>query len=706
MLHEPWRCANRRKILRLARALALLGAIETSTTLAYDFDWDDLHGSVITKVTAGAAMRVENRDYALIGKLNVPGQQTLCQADDCMSLTGDPAPNQRLKNARGGYSEHENDDGDLNYDRGDFVAAISKFNVGLSAHWDDLTTKVTYVGYFDAINHDFRETHTNTLYQPAKTKRSSKVDGQVGLRGEFREAFVQYTGSLWDRNTTISIGAQRVRWGESNLHIFNTLDVINPQDGILSRQPGFALNELNIPTHLALFDMDLVDGVSAEVFYQYHWNKTRPEPDGSYFSSSDVVGGTYIEAAPGQFAEDPQARYKAPAPLSLLTAATRRVLVGEHSPRNQGEYGIRLSWLAQDFNGGTEFGLYYANYHSRLPYLSVIESDPSCTRRAALPANFLAAVAACSNATGIFNGTLQTAPSVATEPLPVDTEKATLRYPEDIHMIGASFNTTVLGWSVSGEYAYRPNLPAQIQFSDVLFAGVQQAFPAQDIPIISSSLPGLLGATVPGARTFVPDFISTHRGRTIANNNEFQPGEFVRGWERLKVGQFVLNGIKVFTGPLGSDDLTWVIEGGFTHVIHMPKDIYFQGQAEGTHPGPGADGSGPGPQTTLRLNPTQQTAGFATSFAWGLRSLVQMNYSNVWNSGITLKPTLLWFEDIQGIAPFPMQNYVEGNRWITGGLQYLIGQNIEGSVLYMYFDGRKNPLRDRDNVQFSISYTF
>lgn len=703
MLHEP---LPKRARVRHPHAFVLfLGLLVSTPSRAFDFDWNEINGSVITKVTAGTAIRVENRDDNLLGKLNVPGQQTACQADDCMSLSGDPGPNNRLKSLKGGYSLHENDDGDMNYNRGDFVAAVAKANVALSAHWNEFSTKITYVGYFDQINHDFEQTHNNSLLQPGHTQRPDSIGNEIGMRGELREAFVQYSTSVGDRNITASVGAQRVRWGESNLHIFNTLDVINPQDGILSRQPGLALNELNIPTHLALLDMDVADGVSAQVFYQYHWNKTRPEPDGTFFSSSDVVKGTYIEAAPGQFAEDPDAKYKAPAPLSLLTAATRRVLVSEGSARNQGQFGLKIGWMS-DFNGGTEFGFYFANYHSRLPYLSVIESQQSCARRAALPTNFISVAAACSNATGSFNGSLQTSPGLATEPLPVDTEKGVLGYPENIHMLGLSFNTTLMGWSVSGEYAYRPNLPAQLQFSDVLFAGVQQAFPAQDVPVINSSLPGLLGATIPGARTFVPDFISTHRGRTVQNNNEFQPGEFVPGWERLKVGQFVLNGIKIFTGPLGSDDLTWVVEGGFEHVIGMPSDLYFQGQAEGTHPGPGADGTGPGPQTTLRLNPTQQTTGFATRFSWGVRSLAQLNYSNVWNSGITLKPTLLWFEDINGISPFPMQNYVKGNRWITGGLQYLIGQNFEGTVMYMYFDGARNPLRDRDNVQLSVSYTF
>lgn len=688
-----------------ACALVAVTAL-ASPARAMEFEWQDFKGNVKTTVTAATGVRVEGRDDSLLGKLNVPGQQTLCQPDDCMSLSGDPSPNQRLKSARGAYSGHAFDDGDMNYRRWDLIYGLTKFNSALSISSDDWLLKASYIGFFDAINDGFEETHDNTLYQPRHTRRNGDVGSRVGKRGEFREAFLQYGTQLLDRNVAISVGAQRLRWGESNLHPLNTLDVVNPQDAVLGRQPGLAVNELNIPTNLVLLNVELVENLSAQAFYQLHWNRTRPEPQGSYFSANDVVGGNYVEASPGQFAEDPNGQYRAPAPVSLLTSSTRRVLISELSGKNQGQFGFKLNWFAEDFLGGTQFGLYFSNYHSRLPYFSVLESAQSCMRRAPVAGNFVSAVAACSNATGVFNGSLQTAPSLATEPVPVDTERALLDYPSNIRMIGISFNATVLGWAVSGEYAFRPNLPAQLEISDVLFAGAQQAFPTQDTPVVSSALPGLLGTTIPGARTFIPDYISQHRGRTISAGNEFQPGEFVRGWERLKVGQFVINALKILPGHFGADEITVLGEMGFTHVIGMPKDLYFQGAAEGTHPGPGADGTGPAPHTTLRLNPTQQTSGFAGSFAWGLRGFAQMTYNSVFDTGVVVKPTLIWFEDMQGIAPFPMQNYVAGNRMVQAGLQILFTQNLEGTLFYQYFDGSNNPLRDRDNVQISVAYSF
>ena len=35
-----------------------------------------------------------------------------------------------------------------------------------------------------------------------------------------------------------------------------------------------------------------------------------------------------------------------------------------------GQYGFNLKYFAPDFNNGTEFGLFFLNYHSRLPLIS------------------------------------------------------------------------------------------------------------------------------------------------------------------------------------------------------------------------------------------------------------------------------------------------------------------------------------------------
>lgn len=695
---------------RSAAFVATLALIHGLPASAFEWDLGRLEGKVTNKVTVGAGWRVEKQDDNLLGKLNVPGQQTACQADDCGSTGDDPAPNQRFVDLRGSYGTQNSDDGNMNYDKGDLISGLLKFNSVATANWDEnWDFKLGAIGFYDAVNDDFDETHNNTLFQPHRTKRPKNIRDRVGLRVETREAFVQYSNALLDHDYSLTVGWQRVRWGESNIHPLNTLDVINPQNAILPRQPGFATNELHDPTNLALFTVGLADRLNLEAFYQLDWDATRAEPAGTYFSSSDSIGRDYVNSTFGVLAEDPD-RLGRPAGLGVLISNNTRTLdLEERYARDDGQYGLRLNYYAENLNNGTEFALYAANYHSRLPYLSAIEAQESCTRRALIPANFEAAVLACSNATGLGNGLLQTSPSLATEPFPTETAKVLLEYPEDIRMFGVSFNTTALGWSFSGEYAYRPNLPVQVAYNDVTTAAVQQAFPIENIPIAPIQLaalgiplpPNAATTNIPGARTYLPENLSGYRNRV------YQPGDYIRGYERLDVGQFVLNALRVLPPTLGADEITVLGEVGFTNVFNLPKKLQFQGEYGHSTNQPGADGTGPGPADPVRYNPTFDNEGAADDFAAGVRALVQLTYNSVFGmSGLTLKPTILWFEDVYGVAPSPMQNYVEGNRWVTGGLHYQIGQNLEGTVLYQYFDGARNVLQDRDNVQVSLSYSF
>lgn len=715
------------------RVIAVCMAIAWLSPLyALNFEVGEAEIAWNSKLTAGAGWRTSPRDVGKIGKLNVPGQEYLCSNrggdtslgpndDDCISLFGDPGPNQRLVDARGGYFASLGDDGNLNYDNGDLISALIKINTQMTTTWRDFTLKLNYVGFYDEVNYNFRVTHTNTQYQPAREERSQSVKKRAGLKGEFREAFLLYNFELGERFMSVSVGNQRVRWGEANLHLFNTMDAINPLDAILALQPGFELAELAVPTGMVMFTSDVVENVTAEVIWQYDWDATRVQPSGTFFSSADPAGISAYRPilSLGQFPEDPNDQFIPAEPFRTLSSSTRNSPLSENAraPKDTGQFGIRVNWYAEDFNDGTEFSFYFLNYHSRVPYFSIIEAQATCLRNGA--GDPLTSLAACAP----FNPYAGGNANPDGDPLPINSSTLLLDYPEDIRMFGVSFNSTLFGWSIAGEYAYRPNLPAQVLISDVFYAGFQQAFAERDISlgpqslgVLGISLPiGTAGAVLPGAETFLPSFLTQYRGRTLANNNEYQPGEYVQGYEDLKVGQFILNGLKLFPSTLGSDDVTLLVEVGFTHIIDMPRegDLYLQGTYEHTHPSPGADCSGQpagtncnDPAVVARINPTQQTEGFAEDFAAGIRFLLQFKYSNLFNSGVTVKPTLVWFEDVYGTTIFPVQNYVEGNRWVIPGFQFDIGQSFNGTLLYQYYDGKDQVLQDRDNVSLSLTYNF
>ena len=710
-------------------------AMVCAPATALDWEWGGANISWNSRLSVGAAIRMQDVDYDLVGKLNVPGQETLCQPDDCISLNGDPGPNQRLVDARGAFSGVNGDNGNLNYDRYDVVAATTKLFTDMTATYGDWLLRVRALGYYDPLNAGRDERHTYTLYQPRRSPRSDEIEGTFALGGYLLDAYVQYAFDIGDsRQGTFSVGNQIVRWGESTLVQLNSLAEINPPNANVLRMPGAEINEVFQAVPLALLSVDLLDGVSADLLYQFGWRRTEADATGSFFSDQDFVGGgRYAQISLGQFGEDPDQQFHAAKPLGYLSSTTTTVYPQETKPQHGGQYGLRLNYYADWLNGGTELGFYFLNYHSRLPYSNVIATDDSCARDAA---NLAEAYFSCNG----FNGdpALPAINPLAPrgEPLPIDTLRVQLVYPEDIHMVGVSFNTNIGDWSLAGEYSFRDNLPLLVHIPDQIFAGLQPALPANQIEgdlsggglaalldglaglgVDVNELGGLVGyprlgdlltATFPAAEVAVPSYLVSYRGYGRVTAQQVIPG-----YERLKVGQLDFTAIKAIRdNPFGADQILLLIEAGMTQVYDMPSRDQLQfegGYLNNTSYAPGADGTGqpdgqPDPRTFV---PTQQRKGFADDFSWGLRMLVRSEYNNLlfdW----TVKPTLAVLWDVDGVAPFPMQNFVEGRVEIVAGADINFTQALSGRALYQWFTGAgdHNTRRDRDNLSVSLAYAF
>lgn len=691
----------------LGAGLGLLACFHAQALYAQNLHWSlgDLNLSLTGLVTLGAGWRMEDPDTDLLGKLNVPGQPDLCTADDCMSLAGDPAPNQRLVNARGSLSGANGDNGNMNYRRGDLISAVSKITPSLGLEYGNFSAKLRGIFFYDPINSDFDETHNNTRFQPAETRRPGRITEQFAEGAKLREAYVSALVPVAGAELTVTVGNQIINWGESSLTLFNSLNAINPPDASVARMPGFQISEVFRPQPMLSVGAELSEKISVEGFYQYGWTPAIPDPAGSFFSINDVAGGgEYFILGLGNFAEDPDRRFQPAGLASTISQSSRTARVLDRKfgyPKDGGQYGLQLKYYAENFNNGTELGFYALNYHSRLPYLSAITAEASCTRDAAIN-TFVAALVAC----GGFNGAIN---PVGREPLPVDTLRPLLDYPEDIQMYGVSFNTNVGDWAVAGEYAYRPNLPLQVHLTDVIFAGLSPAFPREDIPVPANV--GLIGLdapfTIPGQRHAVPDFLSAYRGTTI------QPNQLLKGYERLPVGQLVLSGLRTVgaSNPLRADQIILLVEAGLTHVEDMPplNVLQFEGTGERTHLSPGADGTGAadGQPDSARINPTQQTQGFATDTSWGYRALARFTYNDVY-AGINLYPTFVLFHDLDGISPSTIDNYVEDRKILVGALEAEFTPDLVAGIQYQVFAGAgKNNLRsDRDNLSLNLRYSF
>lgn len=750
------------------------GACVCLPAQAFRFDLWGIQASWETRLVAGAAWRTDDRAEETIGKLNLnPG---LCP-DDCLSLSGDPGPNQRLVNAPGAFLGSNFDNGNLNYDKGDLVTGQVRIKSELSGFWGDVAFKVSALGFYDFVNTNFEATHPDTAFQPARTDRLADPEELVGTDVDLLEAFVSIPFSLLDHRFHFSVGQQRIRWGESTFVARGSLDMINPPNANRLHFPGASIAAVFEPTGVAVLSTRFTRNISAQFVYQYDWEAVEPPAAGSFFSFSDIAGGgAYANVTLGQFSEAPP-RFSENYPGGTLKTNIAHLITDTYTsvpvdhergkPEEGGQYGMRLTWFTL-LNGGTEFSLYALNYHSRLPLASAVATDATCLRGPSADPNLvtnlatalentlgadltavknalggvgsvldaitgatppvlantltgLGALASCGlnlqfDATAFLNGT-NDEPLTAQDALPLDTVGVFTKYPEDIHMFGISFNTNIGKWSLAGEYAFRPNQPLQVSLADVVFAAVQPALPEQDVFI------GV--ATIPSARSAAPDYLQTRY-----RQDPVQANEVIYGFERFKVSQFDLTGLRIFSAGnwIGANQIIWLVEVGFTRVWDMPSMDKLQIGAFGpncTHYGFGADGTGtipPGAQDadpvtnsdgqpgqyTQVLNPTQARGCFADDFAWGYRTLMQITYSDLL-FGWDIKPVLFFGHDVGGVAPFPVQNFVEGRKHGVIGTNIVFTNQFSAGLEYEIFWGsgdRISMLQDRDNIGFHLSYTF
>lgn len=714
---------------RIQLLIVSVAAMFSSAASAVDFTLGTIHGSVNNRFTLASAWRVESRDSALLGKLNI--NPDLCP-DGCMSLSGDPEPNQRLVAAPGSFLGHEQDDGNLNYDPGDMTAGLAKLTTGLSLSWGEWQLKARGIAFYDFVNTDFDEKHPNTSFQPAKEARGRNVESLVGEAVELHDLVLSVPFNIGENYFDFSVGQQKLRWGESNVVVLNSLSEINPPDGRRLHQPGFQINELFLPVPMAVIGGEISPdlGISMQAFYQFGWRPVIADPGGSFYSDSDALyrdGSTAIFGL-GNYPEDPNKQNRISNDIAALltdTSFTTDVLQGSRSePRDGEQYGVRLTWFTDFLMDSTEWNVYAMNYHSRLPYVSARAAERTCLRDA-VNESWVAYLAACQGFV-VAGGQ---------DPLPLDTMQIRLEYPEDIQLYGLSFNTNLGKWLVAGEYAIRPNLPLQVSTADITWAALQPAFPENDIIIGTEQILGDLGGTidaalgtllgpllnpltggypitVPGARNAVPDIVETeYRGHAATGSND------IRGYERFTVDQLVLNGLRIYGSShtvsklLGTSQIIMLLEAGVTHIWNLPSPqtlLLESGSPQQTHVAPAADGSGQpdGQPDTRRQNPTQQRDAFVTEWSWGYRAVFQLQYNDIFG-GMTMRPFGVISHDLSGTAPRPMQNFLQDRLDLSSGFNLEINQYFSAKLQYNLHTGNDHySRRDRDNIamEFNVSW--
>lgn len=369
---------------RLARLAVLLGLAAGGSAQAFEFRSEDgtLTGALDTTVTVGGMWRAEGRERSLVAIAN------------------------------GGTSRSSNeDDGNLNYDRGDLISALTKVTHDLDLKYGNYGAFARVLYFYDQAIHD-------------KDGLPRKARDRLGDGIELLDAYVRGRFDLAGRNLNLRLGKQVVSWGESTF-IPNGINVVNPVDVARLRAPGAELKEAFLPTNMVWASQEVGDDLALEAFYQFEFKKTKLEPRGSFFSTNDNVSPGSDQVFLG-FGRRPDQN----GPLALRQWAPR---AADNEARDDGQYGLVARLLMPEWNN-TEFGFYHLNYHSRTPSASAIR------------------------------GTATTAAGAGSARYFAD-------FPEDVKLYGVSFSTAgPFGIALQGEYSHRPNQPLQIASVELLLA--------------------------------------------------------------------------------------------------------------------------------------------------------------------------------------------------------------------------------------------
>lgn len=633
----------------LALAIALLG---TAPAFALQFELPNgIRANVDTTLSYGVAVRASGRDPTLFGIAN------------------------------GGTSRSVNeDDGNLNFDKGDLFANAVKATVDAELKWRNF-------GFFGrgTAFYDF-ELHDSDKLGPTGRDRLGK--NVLGLDGFFYGNF-----DLGGRNLSMRAGRQVISWGESTF-IPSGINVINPVDLSKLRIPGSELKEAFIPTAGLWGSFQVTDEANVEAFYLTNHDKIRLDPRGSYFSTNDFAsddanrvilsfGRRQDERYPPGNPVPPNVPQLGPAAAGLLgpfnpAASVWAPRAADRDPSDSGQYGIAVRYLAPELNN-TEFGFYFMNYHSRIPLFSGIKGTP----------------------TSALTGTPLQAPICAQAALRAlchtGTAVAFAEYPEDIRLYGLSFNTAgPFGVALQGEYSYRPNMPLQYATPEVLLA----ALGLPNLITGFTQIPGApAGAT---AAALIPD------------------GTYMQGWERVKASQLQVTGTKSWPNVLGASQAILVGEVGFNWFHNLPDGVRFNAPAVYLP----ATQFGSVLSSAFSVQPDDS---FLTEFSWGYRLATRFEFANALFGG-NLSPRYAWAHDVRGSGP----NFNEGvksqsvgvswdyqRRWIvdaqytmySGGRTYC-GTDAPppGSVVTpgqpASWCSSTNQIRDRDFYSLSISYSF
>ena len=362
----------------------------------------------------------------------------------------------------------------------------------------------------------------------------------------------------------------------------------------------------------------------------------------------------------------------------------------DRNPDDSGQWGLALRYLAENLND-TEFGFYFVNHHSRLPLVSAtygtlagfsagvaaaraVSAPDSRTAGAiinqAVPAGtpnrnlVIAAITRDINARRRDPTHMLTVPGAAeilasidgaASALAIDrygkTASYHIEYPEDLQVLGASFNTLLgaSGWALQGEYSFHPDAPLQRTETSLFRDGLMP---------LTEALQGRLS----------PELLARLSTR-------------LQGYVERDVSQFQVTATKVFGPVARADGGAFITEAAVMHVHDMPD------------------------KATMPLDTGGIGAEIADATSFGYRAAARLDYNNAIGAA-RLSPYVQFQHDLGGSSPGPSGPFVDGRTVLTLGVGVSYLERWRGSLGYTMHAGGNNQLSDRDFVVASVNYSF
>jgi hypothetical protein len=569
---------------------------------AVNFNIGEIEGQFDSSLSVGASWSMRSPDRDLIGPNNGGQGQ---------SQTGD--------------------DGRLNFKKGETFSKIFK-----GIHDLELRYRDTGVFVRGKYWYDFELKDEHRLFKDIDDH--NRKEGAKSAGAEILDAFIYHNYAIGDLPGTVRVGKQVVSWGESTF-IGNSINSINPIDAAAFRRPGAEIKEGLIPVNMLYLSQGLTDRLSMEAFYQLEWDQTIADNCGTFFSTADVAAdgcdSGYHVGSPAIAGLEPVA---AGAGQGFRVDDEGVIIprAGDRDARDSGQWGAALRWLGDE----TEYGLYFMNYHSRTPIVGTQNAG-------------LATLAALPGIIGTAEGIVPGSGAGLAQSVMLGNGRYFLDYPEDIRLYGASFSTTLpTGTAWSGEISYRPNMPLQINTTDLTLSLVN--------PIAPGTSPVSAG-----------------------------PGEDNIGYRRKEVTQVQTTFTHFFDQVMGAGRFTLVGEIGMAHVGGLESRDKMRYGRDSLFGAYGFEGD---------------THGFVTSTSWGYRVRGLWEYSNVF-AGVNLKPNISWSHDVDGYGPNGLFN--EGSKAVSIGIDADYRNTYTASLSYTdFFGGDYNIAVDRDFLALSFGVSF